>query len=330
MQDQMQYLKDWTKPEFDILEEAVLLAKHRLDETGLFTDDALAELIDRHPDDYLTIAAMGTDENKFEWMTGIRDGASGKEIIQALKNGKIWVNLIQLARYHPEYSKLLNGLYDELEKNAPGFKAKHRSANLLISSPQAMVYYHLDLPINMLWHIRGEKKVWVYPHFDSRFASQRNIERAILGEMPEDMPYEKWFEDYALEFHVKPGQMITWPQNSPHRVTNLDSLCVSLSTEHRNKRAKRRVNVHLGNHYLKKHFGLKDLSIRPDGFKACAKEAYARVVQIADKLLSAKKMEPYVYRKRFVIDPNAELGYRMLEGEDATDFKQELEMLTKV
>ncbi|MBL4885181.1 MAG: cupin-like domain-containing protein [Planctomycetaceae bacterium] len=326
----MQYLQGWTKPEFDVLEEAVLVAKHRLHETGMFTDDALAELIDRHPDDYLTIAAMGNDENKFEWMTGKRDGASGKEMIQALRTGKIWVNLICLARYHPEYAKILNSLYDELEKNAPRFQAKYRSANLLISSPNAIVYYHIDLPVNMLWHIRGEKRVWVYPHFDNRFASQRNIERAILGEMSEDMPYQKWFEDYALEFHVKPGQMMTWPQHSPHRVTNLDTMCVSLSTEHRNQRAKRRVNVHLANHYLKKHFGLKDLSIRPQGWNACAKEAYARAVQVVNKLLTAKKMEPYSYRKRFVVDPNAELGYRMLDGEDATDFKQEEAILANV
>lgn len=325
-----QYLQDWTAQDFGVLEEAVLVARHRLHETGLFSDEALADLIDKQSDDYLTLAAMGTDASKFEWMAGQRGDASGKDIIQAVKTGKIWVNIICLARFHPEYAKLLNSLYAELEKNSPGFQAKHRSANLLISSPNAIVYYHIDLPVNMLWHIRGEKRVWVYPHFDNRFASPRNIERAIIGEMSEDMPFEPWFDDYALEFNVKPGQMITWPQQAPHRVTNLDSMSVSLSTEHRNKRAKRRINTHLANYYLRKQFGCKNLSIKPEGWKACVKEAYVRGVQLCNKLITANQLEPYSYRKRFVIDLNAELGYRMLEGENATDFKREEALLSEV
>jgi hypothetical protein len=56
-----------------------------------------------------------------------------------------------MQRFHPEFRILVNALYDELEANCPGFRALRRSANLLVSSPSAMVYYHADAPLNMLW-----------------------------------------------------------------------------------------------------------------------------------------------------------------------------------
>lgn len=316
-------LRDWTPEQFAVLEQAVLVAQHRLHETDLFSDAALAELIDRQPDDYLTIAAMGRDEKKFEWMVGERGDASAHDLLDAVRRGKLWVNLIALGRFYDEYRRIINDLYDELEARNPRFKAQHRSGNLLISSPEAMVYYHIDLPVNMLWHLRGRKRVWVYPPFDPRFVAPRNIERLIHGEMAEDMPYHAWFEDYALKFDVEPGQMITWPQNTAHRVTNLDGLNVSLSTEHRNPLAQRRLNVHRANRFLRKNFGLEGTSIRPEGAVARAKELLIKGVHAVQRVTRRQHKEPFGYRKKFRVDPHAPLGYVLLNGAEQASFEEE-------
>ena len=321
------YLGNWSPEQFRVLEKAVLVAEHRIHETGLFTDEALCKLIDNHPSDYLTIAAMGNDKNKFEWMTGERGDISATDLLQAVNRGQLWLNLIRLGRLHPEYNRIINSVYDELEARSPGFKADNRSANLLISSPNAMVYYHLDLPVNMLWHLRGEKQVWVYPSCDERFVSPRNVERLILGEMAEDMPYQPWFEDYALSFTLKPGQMITWPQNAPHRVTNCADLNVSISTEHRNPLARRRLGVHLGNHYLRQHFGMHNLSIDPSRWSGRVKEFYARVCQRVERFTRGDRHEPFSYRKRFRVDPNAEKGWVLLDHEKDLSFAEEEALL---
>jgi len=307
------YLDGWTDEQYRMVEKTILIAQHRLHQSGLFSDEALIELIDRHPEEYVTIAAMGNDANRFEWMNGERGDVSAADMLRLVREKQLWLNLIRLNRFQPEYARLVDSLYDELERHCPGFKAKHRSANLLISSPNAMVYYHIDLPVNMLWHLRGEKQVWVYPPFDDRFASPQNIERIIVGEMAEDMPYQPWFEDYALNFKLKPGQMITWPQNTPHRVTNLDGLNVSLSTEHRNRMAKRRINVHLANHYLREQFGCDNLSTDPRGWSGQFKEVYARACRVTQKLLAKKQFEPFGYGKSFRLDTQAERGFVMLE-----------------
>ncbi|HCS51599.1 cupin-like domain-containing protein [Rubinisphaera sp.] len=324
------YLENWTPEQYQMLEKSVLVAQHRIHETGLFSDEALCELIDRHPDNYLTIAGMGNDASKFEWMTGERGDCSAQDLLRAVKEGQLWLNLVCLGRFHSEYNRLVNSVYDELEAKSRGFQARHRSSNLLISSPNAMVYFHIDLPVNMLWHLRGEKQVWVYPSFDSRFVSARNIERLINGEMAEDMPYQTWFEDYAISFRVKPGDMITWPQNTPHRVTNCDGLNVSLSTEHRNVIAKRRINVHLANSFLRKQFGCQSLSSDVRGISAQMKEMYARSMVLWNRLCKQKSCEPFSYRKRFQVDPDAPKGYVMIENEDSGSFREEEQLLASV
>ena len=305
-------LSDWTKEDFETVERGVLVAPHRLAETGLFTDDALADVIDQHPEEDLSVNTMGTDPNIFDWREGDRNGISGKDLLQLVHQGQLWINCRKMLQNNPEYAKVFNQLYDEIEANKPGFQAEQRTANLLISSPTAWVPYHVDMPVNMLWHIRGEKRVWVYPHFDTRFASADVLSRVCFGEFTEDVPYDSSFDKYALVYDAKPGQLITWPQLAPHRVRNLQGLNVSLSTEHKNPRARRRINVHTANYLLRNRFGLKCSSIEVEGIVAHVKQTLSRAYRIAGKLVGKEK-EQFVYPKTFVIDPNAPHGYRLKE-----------------
>ena len=323
MYEPSSYLEDWTLGQFKVLEEATIVARHRFNETGLFDDDALADLIDRHPDNALTIAAMGEDAGKFSWMEGDRNGLTGRQILEIVKTGKIWVNVLRVAREHREYGKLLNGAYDELEANAPGFKAQGRSANLLISSPNAIVFYHVDLPCNVLWHLRGEKQVWVYPR-DERFVAQTTMERLAAQEIAEEVPYDLSYDDYALTFKVTPGQVITWAQNSPHRVSNLDSMNVSLSSDHRNPRSKRRVRIHQANHYLRKALKLEHLSTDPESIRGYLKEAGVLSLRLANRVFRGKDLSSFAYRRKFYLDPDVEGGIRLYDGVDANiDFETE-------
>lgn len=306
-------LDGWTDRDLGALEEGVLVAKHRLAETGLFSDDALASILDTHPADDLSISTMGVDPAVFDWREGDRNGVSGRELLRLVRDGQLWINCRRMLHNNPEYARVFNHLYDQLEAAKPGFQAQQRTANLLISSPTAWVPYHVDMPVNMLWHIRGTKRVWVYPHFDKRFASGQVLEKVCSGEWSEDVPYDPSFDKYALVFDAQPGQLITWPQLAPHRVRNLEGLNVSLSTEHKNPRARRRINVHTANHLLRAKFGKACQSIDVDGPTAHAKQALARTARLAQELVNKEK-EQFVYPKTFVVDPAAPHGYRLKEG----------------
>ncbi len=307
-------LADWTTDDFETLERGVLVANHRLAETGLFTDEALARILDTHPAEHLSVNTMGKTTEKFDWREGDRNGVPGDELVQMVREGHLWLNVRQVLQHQPEQAEVIGQLFSELEAGAPHFEAQDRTANLLISSPNAWVPYHVDMPVNMLWHIRGEKRAWVYPHFDKRFASSLVLEKVCSGEWSEDVPYDSEWDQYALVFDAQPGQLITWPQLAPHRVENLSGLNVSLSTEHKNARARRRLNVHTCNHVLRQKFGYACNSIEVEGFVAHLKQFIARADRYAGKLIGKEK-EQWVYPKTFVLDPSQADGYRMLEGE---------------
>ena len=308
-------LKDWSNDEFNTLEKGILVAKHGLAETGLFTDENLAKVLDEHPEEDMTIATMGTDPTKFEWLEGERSGASGEQLVELVHAGRLWLSLRKVLDHHPEIRKLVNEVYDELESKSSGFVAQDRTANLLISSSTAMVPYHVDIPVNMLWHIRGQKRVWVYPPFDFRFVTQTLVEKVCAGELSEDVPYDPEFEKYALSFDAEPGQLLTWPQLTPHRVQNLGGFCVSLSTEHKNARARRRISVHEANYNLRKSYPSLAKSADVESWTAYAKQAFMKLVRIRQKLEKQEK-EQFVYSKVFKVDPSAEDGIVMLEDRE--------------
>ncbi|QDU58875.1 cupin-like domain-containing protein [Aeoliella mucimassa] len=306
-------LRNWTQEDFDTVEQGVLVAQHGLAETGMFTDDALADIIDSHPAEDLSINTMGVDPDVFDWREGERNGVSGRELVQLVREGQLWINCRRMIDNHPDYARAIHSLYDDIEQQKAGFVAENRTANLLISSPSAWVPYHVDMPVNMLWHIRGTKRVWVYPPFDNRFASSQVLEKVCSGEWSEDVPYDPSFDRYALVYDAQPGQLITWPQLTPHRVCNLEGLNVSLSTEHKNARARRRLNVHSANHLLRTKFGIASQHIAADGPTAHAKQLLARSFRLVDRLFGKQK-EQFVYPKTFYVDPEAPHGYRLKEG----------------
>ncbi len=309
-------LPDWTAQQYQALERETLLAPHHLHESGLFDDDNLIRLLDKHPLCDLGVNTMGTSHTQFEWREGVRNGVPSDVLLELVRRGRLWINLRKVLVHHPDIREAVNSIYDDLEQKNPAFQAEQRSANLLISSPGALVHYHLDTPVNMLWHIRGTKRVWVYS-LDPRMVSQEHIEGIYSGEFAEDLPYEAWFDDFAQVFDVQPGQMLTWPQNTPHRVTNLEGMNVSLSTEHKNTRALRRGNVHLANQFLRRKFGLPCRSTEVDGPIAHLKQFVIR----AARRLPGAKTEPTKrgidYPVSFRVDPEAPQGFTLLQDVEA-------------
>ena len=290
------HLVDWTAQQYSAVEEEILLAKHNLHESGLFDDENLVRLFDTHPEVDFGISTMAKTNDEFAWREGKRNGVSSETLLELIHRGHLWINLRNVLTHHPDIRRAIDSIYDELEENKPTFRARNRSANLLISSPGAIVYYHLDVPVNMLWHVRGHKRVWVYPPFDTRFAAQEVIESICAAEMVEDAPYEPAYDSAAQVYDAQPGQLLTWPQLTPHRVENLDhGLCVSLSTEHVNARATRRMNVHLANQFLRNTLGLPCKSIDVHGSVAHLKQATIRTVRKWRKLTKRERAKKNFY-----------------------------------
>jgi hypothetical protein len=153
-----------------------------------------------------------------------------------------------------------------------------RDLGVLISSPNAQVFYHLDVPLVSLWQIRGMKTVWAYPVVDP-YVGAEALEAIVLRETAEQFAFDPAWDAGAAKTQLTPGRMLTWPQNAPHRIENGPMLNVSLSMEYMTPAALMRANVIYANGLLRRRLGA-DPTIQP-GFSplGLAKVAGARAAK---------------------------------------------------
>ena len=249
-----------------------MVGSHSLRDHRAFSDDALAALLDRHPREHVYALTMGVDPTRpDENQLVLHDGVSGKALLDAVKRGRLWLNVKRVDEHEPTYAAIVDELYASLHDQVPSFVVDQVKTTLLISSPRALVYYHVDGAPSLLWHMRGEKRVWIYPALDERFITRDQLEDIHAGVAHEYVPYQTELDTYAREVILHPGDFASWPQNAPHRVENLGSFNVSLSTEHYTRASRRRARVFGANRFFRTRFGRRPKSIRDTGLVAVAK-----------------------------------------------------------
>lgn len=204
---------------------------HQLVEQGFASDEALAALLDRYPAELFDINLYDyDDQGQVSLRTGARGRLSGADLLEAIKQGRLWVNLREVERGWPELWAAAMDQYRGIQATYPGLKAVTNAGQLILSSPKARVPYHFDAAGVVLFHLRGRKRIFVYPG-DEAHLPERAMEQVVARQTTEELPYTLAFEADARIIDLEPGQALTWPLYAPHRVENLDRFCVSLSMD---------------------------------------------------------------------------------------------------
>ncbi|MES2473762.1 MAG: cupin-like domain-containing protein [Pseudomonadota bacterium] len=237
---------------------------HGLREQALFSRPALARLIETYPREHYSLIAMGAQQGGKLWQEGDLAGASGETVLNAIATGRLWLNLRNVSGVSAAHRDLLDGIFAELHRTVPGFQANKWQSGILISSPGAQVYYHADLPGQLLWQIAGRKRLWLYPT-GAPFLTDRHLEDIALFDVEVDIPYAPWYDEHARVFDLAPGEMLSWPLNAPHRVENLEGLSISMTVSFSSPAIRRAEVVHLANGLLRHRFGIAPKSRRIEG-----------------------------------------------------------------
>jgi hypothetical protein len=234
-------------------------------------------------------------------------------VLDAVRGGRVWINMMAIEKADPRFADLLDQMYGELEGTLPDFKTFKRKLGLLISSPTARVFYHFDVPGQALWQIRGRKRIWIYPPTQP-FLPPTEVENVVRSLSLEDLSYQPWFDDYAEVYDMEPGDMLHWALNGPHRVSNLDGFSVSLTTEHWTSKIRRSYAMHYGNGVLRNnaHWAPKSSSLDGPAF-------WAKVgLTAAWRKSGMEKKQGYKRVLTYKVDPDAPLGVVPLEEKDRT------------
>ena len=262
---------------------------HRFEQSGLFTDDKLAELIERYPREYYMINTMTAQGDKPEWRSGEINNISGEKVLQALTDGRIWLALRRFDIVCPEYDELVHQALEEMEALKPGLKTFNHKSTMLISSPGARVLYHADIPYVCLFHVRGRKKLWLYDAENPAHLPDKTLEGVILRETEEEIGYDEAWDKEASEVILEPGKALSWQLNAPHRVDNLDGLNVSITTDYFTPYAQKKYGVYYANGVMRRKFGMAPKSNAVEGLGAYAKCAAALAFKKAGLMKSSER-----------------------------------------
>ena len=281
--------------------------RHRLAERELFSDACLAELIDTVDPAQCKIETM--PDHGFDvraWSACDRTGLTGAQVLDAVRRGRIWIELKALEQTDPRFADILDGLYGDLQSRLSGFRTFKRKLNLLISSPNARVFYHFDVPGQTLIQLRGRKRIWLYPPTEP-FLTPASVENTVRSVSTEGLEYQDWFDQYAHVHDMEPGDMLHWALNGPHRVANYDSLSVSITTEHWTPLVRRSYAMNYGNGLLRRaHWRPRSRAL--DGPAFWGKAA----LTAAWRLGGMETTHSYRWVPGYRVDPDAPDGVRPL------------------
>lgn len=270
---------DWPADMASRFRNEIIRSKHDLHTSDLFSDEGLEELLDRYPREKLGIHAFPPHaDGVVKAVRGQAPTASGATLLEAVKQGHMWLNLRNAGAYLPEHRQVEDAVFGQLE-DATREKSFKRDVGVLISSPNKHVHYHLDIPMVCLVHLRGRKTVYVYPR-DEPYAPQPQVESIALREQEEELTFQDRFDADAVKLEMGPGDAVIWPQTAPHRVQNADNLCVSLSCEFLTARALIRANAIYMNGLLRRKLGLNPQLGDRVGVGQLTKAALARAAKL--------------------------------------------------
>lgn len=297
----MTVIADWNGTDPRRAKDEIVRFNHRLADTGLFTDEALAKLIDDFPRDQVTICTMERNPRpEIRWTAGDAHDLDGAGLVEAARRGHLWVSPRSAMTKHPTYKKVFDQLMGEFSR-ATGMRVLSADAAVLISSARMGIFFHVDPAETMLWHVRGTKTILVYPPKEE-IVTEQALEAILLKETLSDLPWRPEMEALATPVTLTPGQAVSWPIHSPHRVLNGDDLNVSVSMEYTTPRSMLANGVFYTNGVLRRRAGLNPTT---RGTPEVLKPAYWAAAKAIKTLSPPKTNVERSHQRQFDVDLSA-------------------------
>lgn len=303
-------LADWPADGRRRYGQEVIRFRNRLEETGLFTDEALADLLDRHPRDRRDFCTMRKNPPPGEtWIAGEANDLTGAEIVQAVRTGALWASCRGAMATDRVYKPVFNRLMREFAE-AAGTPVLTATASVLISGPAMGIFFHCDPAETMLWHVRGTKTINIYPRTDA-YIPETALEAILLKENLSDAPWRDEMAAGATPVTLSPGDSVCWPLHGPHNVLNGPAMNVSISIEYTTPASAMTNGVFYTNGILRRRLGLKPTS---RGTPVALRPAYWLAAKALRTLVPPRFNAETAHPRQFDIDLGAPDNIRWRPG----------------
>ena len=155
----------WDETHSELWSHQPIRLEHEMHKSPAFSMDELAQLIESYPREHYSLVKTGARGSSRVWREGDIGNLSGRQVIDAISRGGLWLNMRNVGSVDQPLPRSWSTRCSR--RSPPRFRASRRrthQAGILISSPDAQVYYHADLPGQGLIQIAGRKRVYVYPN----------------------------------------------------------------------------------------------------------------------------------------------------------------------
>jgi len=296
----MTIITDWTSETTAAFQSSIVVFSHNLSDKALFSDAALIDLITNHPTHLTDVCTMSRSKNPqypHRLRTGDFRDCSPEELFEAAVSGKIWINLRKAMNIHSPYAALLTNMYKEIAAHTRQ-KPFNANGGILITSPVARTPYHFDKTETILWHIRGPKRIFIYP-VNPKFIPDESYESAVTNMAHDDLPYKAEFDAEATIINLQEGQAVSWPLSSPHRVEN-SGLCVSVTTEFSSRESGLKNAAMIANATLRQKFGITPSWTKESHLNRLIKSALGIMLKKTNLAVISKQTDFVTFK----VDPN--------------------------
>jgi hypothetical protein len=230
---------------------------HRLSGHALFEIPRLVKLCERMKPQKVGVyeASAGSPRTRPREFTG---EWNPEALIAALPEGTMRLRLSGVQAHDKDYRLLHEQIIDEADGlcgSALRREIGWSSMTILLSSPGMTTPYHVDHQSNLLFQIRGRKKVSLFDPRDRRILSDATIERYYGGDK-HAAEYREELQGRATICELTPGAALHNPPLGPHWVENGNDVSVSVSVNYSLRDSEGSARVYQVNRYLRR-LGLK-------------------------------------------------------------------------
>ena len=93
----------------------------------LFSADQLARLIENYPREHYSLVQTGARGSGRVWREGEIGNLSGRQVIDAISRGGLWLNMRDVGAVDRRYRDMLDGMFEEVAAKVPGFECERPS-----------------------------------------------------------------------------------------------------------------------------------------------------------------------------------------------------------
>ena len=303
------FMSNWSDEARRKFRREPMSVRHNYHEHHAFSDVALAALIERHPRELTDFCTMGDDATDHEsWRAGDPGSLSGMELLDAVRKGRLWINLRHAMDRDPEYRPIYDSMLRDMRRADPSFRPLVAEAGILISSPSAQVFLHSDVSETMLWHMRGVKRFRTYPP-RLPYLNTDDVEAILHHDKTEDIDFDPAWDNDAFTIDLHPGMAANWPLHGPHRIENQSGINVSVPFEISTPQSRVQNAILYANGVLRRQFGIVPRSTSTQGIGALGKQVLTAMMKLKIRLFGEGNRPMPKSERTFDIDPAAPDGF---------------------